>query len=284
MANIRDIKTRIVSVREISKITRAMKMVSTAKYKKAMRFLDDGNQYVQEVESLLIRVSTDVVYRYNPYFSINKNSDKELLIVVTADKGLCGSFNTNLIRSALQKINGSTDLFIIGKRGRSILEKKHPDRIFGVTVDLSEHDLFKRAIRTMLSVKQAFLNGKYREVKIIYNHFESLGRLPLVCEQLLPLPKPDPLNQKSQRSLMLEPSPDAVFNHLMDHYIDLKLFKILLESQLAEHITRMNAMEAATKNADELINQLVLSYNRARQALITTELLEVVNGAEALKQ
>lgn len=284
MPNIKDIKNRITSIREISKITRAMKMVSTAKYKKAMRLLTDRKDYVSELENLLVAVSRDVIVRHVPYFKENTGVQKDLLIVVTADKGLCGSFNTNIARTAKQNMGTHTELYLIGKRGRNALQRECSDRIVGVETDLADRDLFKACATIMNAAKKGYREKKYSRVRVVYNHFESMGRQPIVIDTLLPLKPLDTIKQKSMRRMMLEPSPETVFNHTLDHYINVQLFKILLESNLSEHITRMNAMEAATKNASELIDKLVLQYNRARQSMITTELLEVVNGAEALQQ
>ncbi len=285
MDNIRDIKTRIKSVREIQKITRAMKMVATAKYKKANRRLQDIKSYISEVEILLLRARKEVVLRYNPYCSDNNLADRNLFVLITSDKGLCGGFNSNLIKTVLRS-SDKFDLYVIGKKGRAFFIKNEEINLVGDVADVFGSLSFKSSKKIVDEIKRGFLDSKYKSVKIIYTAFESMGRQPITEQQLLPI---TPFIENIEREIpakrmIFEESYEAVFNNMLEHYLELQFFRILLESELSEHIIRMNAMEAATTNASELIDGLVLAYNRARQSVITTEILEIVGGAEALNK
>ncbi|MCP5463029.1 MAG: ATP synthase F1 subunit gamma [bacterium] len=303
MENIRDIKSRIKSVREIHKITRAMKMVATAKYKKIQKKLERTKQYLSELEGMMSLLKKEVVLRYNPLCNQVQNAGKDLILIVTSDRGLCGAFNTNLIRFGNTHLQNA-DLYVIGKKGINILKRRSDISIIGKKQDVFTHPGFKIYSQIAETIKFHYLSGNYSSIKALYTGFESMGQQPLRLIQLLPLTdifsdagkenkisgdipetesgKPAP---KARRvSALLEPEPEHVFSTLANHYIDLRIQHIMEESFLAEQITRMNAMDAATTNAEELINNLLLVYNRARQAVITTEILEIVGGAEALKK
>jgi len=285
MENIKDVKDRIKTVREIRKITRAMKMVATAKYKKAHLRLIENLNYVKSIENLLWRIQWEVVLRYNSYFVSHCSDDRSLLIVVTSDKGLCGGFNANLIRMALKHIRKS-DLFIIGKKGKSFFHRIEDANIAGEVTDIFGKLNYKICASLARKIAGFFIGGTYAKINILYTHFESMGKQSLKIEQLFPLTgyfteKPEGL---PAGKLVYEPSPEAVFDNLVKHYFEVQLLRILLESELSEQITRMNAMDAATKNASELIDNLILAYNRARQAIITREIIEIVSGAEALNK
>jgi len=285
MENIKDVKDRIKSVKEIRKITRAMKMVATAKYKKAYSRLSENQAYVKSIENLLWRIQWEVVLRYNKYFVAHTDQEKRLLIVVTADKGLCGGFNANVIRAAMKQIK-DTDLFIIGKKGKAFFHKLEGAKIIGEKADIFGKLNYKICASLARHISRCFAVGSYTKIDILYTHFESMGKQSLKLEQMFPLTRyfenrPDNL---STRKLVYEPSSTAVFDNLINHYIEIQLLRILLESELSEQITRMNAMDAATKNASELIDNLILAYNRARQAIITKEIIEIVSGAEALNK
>ena len=305
MENIRDIKDRIKSVREIHKITRAMKMVATAKYKKVQKKLDRTRGYLTELEELMWRVKNDVVVRYNPFFSKKKHGSKHLIVVISSDRGLCGAFNTNLIRFANDELANS-DLFVIGKKGINILRRQPGATIIGTMPDVFVHPDFKTYCRISEAIQYEYLVNKYASVKMLYTSFESMARQPIVLKQLFPLEnvfktdtentdeqeydadteqneKKEPSQPQYPGLTLFEPSADDAFDTLVRHYIDVSIQRIMEESYLSEQIIRMNAMEAATTNADELINGLILAFNRARQSVITTELLEIVGGAEALK-
>ena len=285
MDNIRDIKTRIKSVREIQKITRAMKMVATAKYKKSHRRLQETKSYISEVETLLLRVKKEVVLRYNPYCCDNAVAEKNLVVLVTADKGLCGGFNSNLIKTVLRS-SEKFDLYVIGKKGRAFFIKHDEINLVGDITGVFGTLDFKSSRKIVGEIKKGFLESKYRSVKVVYTGFESMGRQPITEQQILPMtPLIETIEQDvPAKRMIFEDSYETVFNNLLEHYLELRFFKVLLESELSEHIIRMNAMEAATTNASELIDGLVLAYNRARQSVITKEILEIVGGAEALNK
>ncbi len=295
MENVRDIKARIKSVREIYKITRAMKLVATAKQKKLMLKVADTAKYVEKIDDLLLCSGKEVVRRFNPYFTPRHAGGKSLLVVVTADKGLCGSFNANLNRHAANLLaQNPADVYVVGKKGRNFFRKHTEINLIGETVDIFGKTSFRSCNKIMHDLKLKFLSGTYDSISVLYTHFESLGRQTIITKQLLPIVA-EPLKPESSdddtatepvpkiRRFMYESSADAVFDELIEHYLDLQLYIILLESELSEHITRMNAMDSATQNASDLIDSLVLAYNRVRQAMITTEILEIAGGAEAIK-
>lgn len=296
MSNVREIKDRIASVRKIHKITRAMKLVATAKHKKLLQRVGETGQYARRIDDMLACVRKEVVERFNPYYNTKERSGKSLLVVVTADKGLCGSFNANINRQAVQQITDTlSDVYVIGKKGRNFLRKRPDINVIGETIDIFGKTSFRACNKIMHDLKLQFLGGKYDTISVLYTHFESIGRQMIVSEQLLPLkvPADQPDGDESTvtvagetkqvRRFMYESSADTVFEEMIEHYLDLQLFRMLLESELSEHITRMNAMDSATENASDLIDTLVLAYNRARQAMITTEILEIAGGAEAIQ-
>ncbi|MCD6460902.1 ATP synthase F1 subunit gamma [bacterium] len=295
MNNIKDIKDRIKSVREIRKITRAMKMVATAKYTKSQNRLNENALYRKKIEDLLLSVNQEVVRRYNPFFNTPVKARKKLLVIVSSDKGLCGGFNANISRFADKRIEEeSYDVLLIGKKGVLYYKREKTVDIAGEFKDVFSKLSFKNSQKISEAVKQLFYSGKYQSIEMLFHHFESMGRQTVVCEQILPILDTDNLKPDDEKSeqgkkenppvYVYEGSAESVFGNLINHFIDLKVIQVLLESELSEHITRMNAMDAATKNASDLIDSLILEYNRARQSIITTEIIEIVGGSEALKK
>ncbi len=295
MESVRDIKDRIKSVRQIHKITRAMKLVATAKQKKLMSKVSDTRKYLDRVDDLIRCTGAEVIQRFNPFFTSKTTNGNSLLIVVTADKGLCGSFNANLNRQALQLLKQQpSDVYVIGKKGRNFLRKHNDINLIGETVDIFGKTSFRSCNKIMHDLKLKFLGGTYESVSVMFTHFESMGQQNIIIKQILPIEPPAKQTESSEepspeqatpalRRFMYETSAENVYDELIEHYLDLQLYMILLESELSEHITRMNAMDSATENASDLIDSLVLAYNRARQAMITTEILEIAGGAEAIK-
>jgi len=293
MTNIRDIKDRIKSVREIRKITRAMKMVATAKYTKSQNRLDENAVYRGKIDDLLKSLNKEVVSRYHPFFSTPAKAKKKLLVVITSDKGLCGGFNANITRFAKQKLGEfDYDLFLVGKKGVAFYKREENSNVAAEFTDVFSKLTFKSSYAIAERIKELFYAHEYKSIEVVSHEFESMGRQTVVCNQILPIAdtknsvgeEPEQDKKSYPTVYVYESSAESVFSKAIDHYFDLKIFQILLESELSEHVIRMNAMDAATKNASDLIDALILEYNRARQSMITTEIIEIVGGAEALKK
>ena len=293
MPNIRDIKDRIKSVREIRKITRAMKMVATAKYTKSQNRLNENAVYREKIEDLLKSLNKEVVSRYHPFFNSPAKAKKKLLLVVTSDKGLCGGFNANITRFAQHKLRESAcDIFLIGKKGVVFFKREENSNVVAEFTDIFAKLNFKSSYAISAKIKELFYSHEYKSVEVVSHCFESMGRQIVACNQILPVVEtPEPAEgepeadkKSSPPVYVYESSAESVFGKAINHFFDLKIFQILLESELSEHVIRMNAMDAATNNASDLIDSLILEYNRARQSMITTEIIEIVGGSEALKK
>jgi F-type H+-transporting ATPase subunit gamma len=216
--------------------------------------------------------------------------EKVLLLVVTADRGLCGAFNGNIIRSAINFIqsykNKNVELFIyaVGRKGHDHLVKmSYP--IFARKINFFNHVEFKDAVEISDLLVRAYQSGQFDRIEIVYNQFKSAIQQNITLEQFLPfVPDADMLASKSQIDFLYEPGKREILNVLIPRHLHIQMWKVLLESNAAEQGARMSAMESATENAEELIGSLSLGYNRARQAAITKEISEIVGGAEALKE
>lgn len=295
MPTLRDIRRRIVAVRNTQKITKAMKMVAAVKFKRAQDAIFAARPYAKELKQLLqhigskIDVSTYELYKVKPV-------ERVLMIIVTADRGLCGAFNSNLIKTAINHINtkyphlivsDGVKLFCIGKKGFDFFVKWH-FKIVGKHVGIFSALKFSHAQAIVSEVVQGFLRDEYDIVEVVYNEFKSIIQQKIVIEQLLPIPSIDShIPQHKARSLVdyiYEPSSEKIISALIPKHLNFQMWRILLESNAAEQGARMSAMDNATTNAGKLLNELQLSYNKARQASITKELLEIVSGAEALKK
>jgi F-type H+-transporting ATPase subunit gamma len=297
VATLREIRQRISGIKNIQKITKAMKMVASAKLRRAQEAILSTRPYALKMGSLMSSLVSKVDPSMHPLFA-PRPVHTVALVVVTSDRGLCGAFNTNLLRAAVleyQKLSkeletsgGSVQLITVGKKGTDFFVKrdypvaaKHP----GIFSDL--HWGVARTIMDTLTV--SYLKGGVDRVVVLYNEFKSVIQQRIVSEQLLPVPPEqiegaEPSLVQSQVDYIYEPSGEAIINALVPRHLSYQMWRVLLESNAAEQGARRTAMDNATSNASELIGDLTLSYNKARQASITKELLEIVSGAEALKQ
>ncbi|HTK80667.1 MAG TPA: ATP synthase F1 subunit gamma [Bacteroidota bacterium] len=297
MATLREIRRRIGGVKSTQKITKAMKMVAAAKLRRAQEAVLSARPYAKKMKNLLQQLAGVVDVTANPLFE-EREVKRVLLIVVTADRGLCGAFNANIIRTAVSQARttyadlqaaGKLKMYCIGKKGNDFLTKNRYD-IIGRQVGVFGTLGFGLAQSVVNEVVQGFLNNEYDRVEIIYNEFKSIIQQRIVVEQFLPIPSSEVNstseagNPKSAIDYIYEPSSAEIVAALVPKHLNFQLWRILLESNAAEQGARMTAMENATTNASDLIRSLQLSYNKARQASITKELLEIVSGAEALKQ
>jgi F-type H+-transporting ATPase subunit gamma len=286
MANLKAIKKRIVSVKNTRQITKAMKMVSAAKLRRAQENVVAARPYAAKLAEVLERLAKSQDADASPLM-VKRDGGRALLMVVTSDRGLCGGFNANLCKGAERFIRerkgdfSEISLMTIGRKGYEFLKSRHKVRknhgnIFST---LS----YQTASLLAQEVIEGYLAEEYDEVFIIYNAFRSVMSQDITLEQLLPVTPKAGVEDEQQTEYIYEPSKAALLDELLPKHIDVQIFKALLESVASEHGARMTAMDSASKNATEMIGKLTLIYNRARQAAITTELMEIISGAESIK-
>ena len=282
MANLKEIRNRISSVSSTMQITSAMKMVSAAKLKKAQDASTAMRPYSDKLTQMLVNLSSSVDFE-NVYLSPRKIENK-LIVCITSNRGLCGAFNSNVIKKCTEIANSSNQnvsFFCIGKKGGDILSKNHNviqsyNEIFD---DLTFENI--SAIADILMSK--FLNKEFDSVQIVYNKFKNAATQIVTQEQYLPIENKDSENeQKESSDYIFEPSQTEIIYELIPKSLKTQLYKSIRDSYASEHGARMTAMHKATDNATDLRDQLKLTYNKSRQAAITNEILEIVGGAEAL--
>lgn len=286
MANLRDIRKRIASVKNTQKITNAMKMVSAAKLRRAEEAIKAARPFSEKMRDVLMSLAQRVDPSVNPMLE-TKPVKKALLVEITADRGLCGAFNASLNRRSEafvreMKTKGiEVDLINIGRKGNDYFRRREVQIIERFT-NVMNNINFELAGKIVRVVTEKFMTGEYQEVYIIYNSFRTAVTQILTLRRLLPI-VPDEEGWTRRREYLYEPTEEELLEELLPRYIQVQVFTGLLDSVASEHGARMTAMEAATTNADEMINKLTLKLNRLRQESITTELMEIVGGAEALK-
>jgi F-type H+-transporting ATPase subunit gamma len=289
MPSLRDIRRRIASVKNTQQITNAMKMVSAAKLQRAQDRVIAARPYAERtqlvVEHLQARVRPTAHALLTP-----RTEGKTLLLVITSDRGLCGGFNTNVQRAAAEKIRelgaaARVDIVTIGKKARDFLTYRHFD-LREVYIELFLRQVaYEQAQDIALKLLTAYEQEAYRQVLVVYNRFRSAMLQQVAILQLLPMSTLADAEAEPQEPFdyLYEPSAPDVLDSLLRKQVEIQLFQVCLESFAGEHGARMTAMDAATQNAGEMIANLTLTFNRARQAAITKELIEVVSGADALK-
>lgn len=291
MANLKEVRNRIVSVTSTQQITKAMKMVSAAKLKRATNAILQLRPFANKLREILANVSANVENGGSPYIA-DRKPNKVLVVVITSNKGLAGTFNANAIKAANELISsqyseqlhaGNVSVMPIGKRGRDFFLK----RKYNVIGDYNELFVslnFENTSRITDLIMKGFAEGEFDRVELVYNQFKNAATQILTTEQLLPLVsgKEDANAVKNNVDYIIEPSKEKIEEELIPKAIRIQLYKAVLDSHASEHGARMTAMDKATDNAGELLKSLKLSYNQARQAAITTELTEIVSGAAAL--
>jgi F-type H+-transporting ATPase subunit gamma len=298
MANLIDLRRRIRSVKNTQQITKAMKMVAAARLRRSQDRILATRPYAlalrQVIENLSGGSGGEAAH---PLLEVREEK-RVLLAVVSGDKGLCGSFNSNVLRRAERtfkdwRATREVDLLLLGKRGADFFLRRNPKAIRAAHRDLFSNITYEAAEAIASDLSQAFSEGHYDAVYVVFNQFVSVLQQLLTVERLLPVrpaegaqgaaPGTAPGIASTSIDTIFEPSPEAILEQLLPRFLTFQIYRVLLESQAAEHAARMTAMDAATKNARELIDKLTLTYNRSRQARITTELIEVVSGANALE-
>lgn len=292
MATLREIRGRIIGVKKTQKITKAMKMVAAAKLRRAQNNVMRARPYATKIRELLQHLSANPETAKNIFLQ-ERAVNAVALVVVTSDRGLCGAFNSNLIKAADRRIatqyatlkeHGKLKVFCIGKKGADYFTK-HGYALAGKYIGIYNNLVFAQAQAVARDIVNGYAAGEYDRVEIVYNEFKSITQPRIALEQFLPIPK-DAFEGTARRPIdyLYEPSDVALMNALIPKHLNFQLWRVILESNAAEQGARMAAMENATTNANTLISTLQLSYNKARQAAITKELLEIVGGAEALRK
>ncbi len=286
MAKTRDLKRRIRSIRNTMQLTRAMKMVSAAKLRRAQERIFSARPYARQLDAVLQSLASRANPELHPLLEVRPEERIEL-IVVTSDRGLCGSFNTNILKTGVaflrQQEGKALVLQAVGRKGRDFFRRR-PWTIRREWADVLRSVEFSLAHEIGEEVSARYTAGEVDAVYLVYNEFKSAVAQRPVVERLLPISKAEVEEgpKTTIEDYIYEPDPQSLFLRLLPHHVDMQIYRGLLESQAAEHAARMSAMSAATTNAGELIDQLTLKMNRMRQASITTEIIEVVSGAEAL--
>lgn len=291
MANLKEVKGRISSVMSTQQITKAMKMVAAAKLRKAQDRIIQMRPYASKLSEIMQNVAASGGSGSDNPFAEDRGGSNVLLIVITSDRGLCGAFNSSIFKHTKALIEekyssvearGGLEILPIGKKSYEFFKKRRyqiHDAYYNMFHDLN-FDAAKEAAEFVLN---SFQEGKYDQVEIIYNEFKNVATQIVRNEQFLPIAEPE-ADSSSTAEYIYEPSQEFIFNELVPKSLKIQFYKAVLESNASEHGARMTAMDKATENADELLKDLRLTYNRTRQAAITKEILEIVGGAEALAQ
>jgi len=284
MANLKEIKTRIESIKNTKQITNAMKMVAASKLRKAQDNIINARPYADHINQMLQTLKNKNTSTDHPLLAEVSGKGKTAYVVVTSDRGLCGSFNTHIIKEAITSIenDSNADLICIGRKGYDYF-RKHSTNVTEHYVDLFNEMDFSISAEVAEKILDLFLNENYDKISVIYNEFKSAIQQDIVAKQLLPI-QPIESDEISKLDYVYEPDEDTIIFELGRKYIHVDVWRIMLESSASEQGARMTAMDSATENAAELIEKLVLHYNRARQAAITTEIIEISSGAEAIQQ
>jgi F-type H+-transporting ATPase subunit gamma len=285
MATLREIKRRITSVQNTEQITKAMKMVATSRLRRAQDAILASRPYAHK----MLEVLSSLALRTNPQahpLLHTREPEKVDLIVVTSDRGLCGAFNSNIIRQAerfmRERPHWEFTLHLVGRKANDYF-KRRDYNIRKVSLNILSDISFPHAIAVGDDVVENYLSGEFDQVYMVYNEFKSAMQQTVVVEQLLPIKPMDISEDYYPVEYTFEPSEDVLLEQLLPRHINVQVYRVFLESVASEHGARMTAMESASKNAGEMIENLTLIYNRTRQAAITTELIEVVSGKEAMK-
>jgi F-type H+-transporting ATPase subunit gamma len=285
MANLKEIRNRITSVSSTMQITSAMKMVSAAKLKKAQDAITAMRPYAEKLTELLQNLSSTLDGEVGGSYTKQREINKVLIVAITSNRGLCGAFNTNIIKQAkvvAESYSGKqVDIFAIGKKGNDILVKTNT--VIENHSDIYDNLTFDSVAKIANILSDKFTSGEYDKIELVYNQFKNAATQIVQTEQFLPLAAVKSDKPVSTGDYIFEPSKEEIVETLIPKMLKTQLYKSIRDSFASEHGARMTAMHKATDNATDLRNQLKLTYNKARQAAITNEILEIVGGAEALK-
>lgn len=287
MATLRDIRRRIRSVESTQKITRAMKLVAAAKLRRAQERILSARPYAMKMAELLSSLVSRAEGEAHPLL-VRRPAARKRLVIITADKGLCGAFNSNILRGSLAFLReqGETNLtlVVVGKKARDFYRRRSWE-VKSEMLGFFDRLAYSHAQELAGGLMQEYLGGEVDEVHLMYNEFRSVTVQRVKREQLLPI-EPAAAEERAAGGgdYIYEPSPEAILAALLPRHVTTQVYRALMESVAGEYGARMTAMEAATQNAKEMIGVLTIQYNKARQERITKELLDIVGGAEALRQ
>ncbi|MDX5584171.1 MAG: ATP synthase F1 subunit gamma [Aureibaculum sp.] len=284
MANLKEIRTRITSIGSTMQITSAMKMVSAAKLKKAQDAITAMRPYSNKLTELIQNLSANLDSEVGGAYAKQREVNKILLVVITSNRGLCGAFNSSIYKKSLELIHNTyagkqVDILAIGKKGNDLLSKEH--KVVVNKSDVFDNLHFDGAAEIAEHLMEFYATETYDKIELVYNKFKNAATQILTHEQFLPI-VPSVNNKNTNVDYLFEPSKVEIVQGLIPKSLKTQIFKALRDSFAAEHGARMTAMHKATDNATELRDDLLLMYNKARQAAITSEILEIVGGAEAL--
>ena len=286
MANLKEIRTRITSVASTMQITSAMKMVSAAKLKRAQDAITQMRPYAEKLQEILVNLSSTLENSTEGVYSHERDSQKVLLVPIASNRGLCGAFNANVFKRTEKRIAELSDFVVqvypIGKRSVDYFTDKHT--IYNSNLEIFNDLNFDSSTLIAQEVMDAFVGGSFDKVEIIYNKFVNAATQELMVEPFLPVQAEASEKVELNADYIFEPSKSSIVLNLIPKSLKVQFYKGLLDSHASEHGARMTAMHKATDNAQDLKDDLTLTYNRQRQAAITNEILEIVGGAEALKQ
>jgi len=292
MANLKDLKIRIKSVKSTQKITSAMKMVAAAKLRRAQEAAEAARPYAQRMERMIASLGAKVSAAGGPkLISGTGRDDVHLIVVATADRGLCGGFNSTIVRAARRRISeleadGKTVRIItVGRKARDQLRRQHGTRIVKSIEGLGRTVVsFEQADAIAREVIRGFEDGEFDVCTIFYNRFKSAMSQVVTAQQLIPAKLPEETADDGTLKALYEYEPDeeSILSALLPRNVATQIYGALLENAASEHGARMTAMDSATRNAGDMIDRLTMTYNRTRQAVITKELIEIISGAEAL--
>ncbi len=288
---LKEVRNRIQSVKSTQQITKAMKMVSAAKLRRAQDAIIQMRPYAKKLQEMLSNIVSNAEGDVKMELAIERPVEKVLVIVITSDRGLCGGYNSNLIKTTKQVIRekyeavsqkGNAELLPLGKKGYEHFSKnkfKVVDHYWNIFSELSFENVAKAAKFAM----DAFAKGDVDAVELVYSEFKNAATQKFTVEQFLPVKKAEKKKGEAKADFIFEPDKNVLIEELMPKILNTQLYKAILDAHASEHGARMTAMDKATENAEELLKTLKISYNRARQAAITTELTEIVSGAAALQ-
>ena len=291
MAGLKEIRTRIASVKTTRQVTNAMKMVSAAKLKKAQDAILQIRPYAEKLHQILTSLSASLENVEDSVYTQNREPEKILILLVTSNRGLCGGFNSNIFKTAFELVKtkyseqlklGTVDFIGIGKQGGRQLKYKGM-KIIGEKNEIYDSLTFDNVSEIAQEVMNSFADGSYDRIELVYNQFKNAAVQIQTTEQFLPVEIEDTEDDNTNYDFIYEPSKEYIIEELIPRSLKIQFYKALLDSHAAEHGARMTAMHQATDNASDLIKDLTLKYNKARQTTITNEILEIVSGAEALK-
>ncbi len=287
MASLKSIKKRIVSVKNTRQITKAMKMVSAAKLRRAQESVVAARPYAQKMGEVLKSLAGNLEGDQHPLLE-KRDAKKMLLIVVTSDRGLCGGFNSNLCKAGERYIKekqaefDQISIMTVGRKGYEFLKSRYT--IYKNFSNIISKPNYQAAAMLAQDVIEGYLSEEYDQVVMLFNSFRTVMTQDITFQQLLPIePEAKGATDEAGVEYIYEPSVDDLLTQILPKNIEVQIFKAMLESVAGEHGARMTAMDSASKNASEMIGKLTLQYNRARQAAITTELMEIISGAESIK-